>query len=154
MKNSQSRQNSYLLHCDHNFDPHEFGQLAALARWGEAQDYTQERMAEHFAAVDFIAHVRDSNNTMVGYISAMANGLGSVFVDGMLTHPEYDGDTIGRLLINSVLNRFSNQPVYASPFVDEQKVFRDTGFKVYRREMIALANRNDMPVEPILTLRS
>ena len=142
---------TYFLHCDHNFAPHEFGQLAALARWGDAQDYTPERMAEHFAAVAFIAHVRDSSNHLVGYISAMNNGLGSVFVDGMLTHPEFDRDAIGHLLITSVLHRFPNQPVYATPFVDEQQVFRNQGFKVYRREMIALANRNDVPVEFVPT---
>jgi hypothetical protein len=39
------------------------------------------------------------------------------------------------------------------PFVDEQDVFRSEGFKVYRREMIALANRNDCPVKETASIK-
>jgi len=138
---------TYTLHINRDISPSEFGQLAALAHWGEPQDFTPDRLESHFAAVDFVAHVRDSDNRLVGYTAAMSNGLGSVYLDSLLTHPEFDRDIIGSLLLKAVLAQFANHPVYAMPFVDEQAVFRSEGFKVYRREMIALANRNDVPVQ-------
>ena len=136
------------------FSPNEFGQLAALAHWGEPQDFTADLLAAHFAAVDFCAHVRDSTHRLVGYAAALSNGLSSVYLDSLLTHPEFDREAIGSLLIRAVLNRFPNCPIYAVPFVDEQDVFRNEGFKVYRREMIALANRNDIPVPSFATVAS
>ncbi|MFZ4777412.1 MAG: hypothetical protein ACOYM3_18750 [Terrimicrobiaceae bacterium] len=138
---------TYTLRINRDISPSEFGLLAALAQWGEQQDFSADRLASHFAAVDFIAHVRDTDNHLVGYTSAISNGLGSVYLDSLLTHPEFDRAIIGALLLKSVLSHFPNHPVYAVPFVDEQDVFRNQGFKVYRREMIALANRNDIPVE-------
>lgn len=136
----------YTLHPDRNLQADEFGRLASLAHWGVPGDFTQERLATHFAAVDFVAHVRDAGGVLVGYVSAISNGLGAVYLDALLVHPEYERERVGRLLLRAVLNRFENQPVHAMPFVDEQEVFRNEGFKVYRREMIALANRNDVPV--------
>ena len=138
---------AYILHIDRNIHPSEFGQLASLAHWGKPQDFTAERVSAHFDAMDFVAHVRDTNGIFVGYISAISNGLGSIYIDSLLTHPEYERDSIGSLLLKAVLRHFSHHPVYAMPFVDEQDVFRSEGFKVYRREMVALANRNDIPIE-------
>lgn len=135
----------YTLHADRNIQPREFGQLAALNLWGEVSDFTGERLAGHFAAVGFVAHVRTSQNLLVGYASAISNGLGATFIDSLITHPEYDRETIGELLLQAVLTHFSGRPVYAMPFVDEQQVFRSSGFRVYRREMVALAHRNDEP---------
>jgi len=138
---------TYTLHIDRDISPSEFGQLAALANWGDQQDFTAERLESHFAAVDFVAHVRDADNRFVGYTAAISNGLGAVYVDSFLSHPEFDRDIIGELLLKAVLAYFPGHQVYAMPFVDEQEVFRSEGFKVYRREMIALANRNDIPVQ-------
>ena len=138
---------TYTLHINCDISPSEFGQIASLAHWGEPQDFTADRLESHFAAVDFVAHIRDQDNRLVGYAAAMSNGLGSVYLDSLLTHPEFDRDIIGSLLLKAVLAQFPNHPVYAMPFVDEQEVFRNEGFKVYRREMIALANRNDVPTD-------
>ncbi|HWL53123.1 MAG TPA: GNAT family N-acetyltransferase [Chthoniobacteraceae bacterium] len=141
----------YTLHLDRNLQADEFGRLASLAHWGEPGDFTQERLAAHFAAVDFVAHVRDAGGFLVGYVSAISNGLGAVYLDALLVHPEYERERVGRLLLRAMLKHFQNQPVYAMPFVDEEEVFRSEGFKVYRREMIALANRNDVPTAGDLT---
>lgn len=135
----------YSLHTDRQISATEFAQLAAAAQWGEPGEFTPERLASHFAAVTFIAQVR-AGEALVGYASALCNGLGAVYVDSLLLHPEYDGEMIGGLLLNAVLDRFPGQAVYGMPFVDEQAVFRNQGFKVYRREMIALAHRNDASV--------
>ena len=120
-----------------------------MQRWpnGGGEDFTQERLNNHFAAVSFVAHVRGSGGEFVGYISALSNGLSSVFVDSLLTHSEYDQDIISGLLLNAVLKHFAGCPVYGMPFVDEQEMFRNQGFKIYRREMVALANRNDKAAE-------
>jgi hypothetical protein len=136
---------TYTLHLNNDISPSEFGHLASLAHWGEPQDFTQERLEGHFQAVDFLAHVRDSSGRLVGYTSAISNGLGAVYLDALLTHPEFEREIIGSMLLHAVLSQFPGTPVYATPFVDEQDVFRREGFKVYRREMIALANRNDLP---------
>ena len=108
------------------------------------EDFTQARLDEHFAAVSFAAHVRDTDGVFVGYISALSNGLQSVFVDSFLLDPEYDVDIVSRLLIRAVMNKFTGYPLYAMPYVDEQSIFTNQGFKVYRREMKALAYRNDL----------
>ena len=144
---------TYTLHINRDISPKEFGQLAALAHWGEPQDFTADRIESHFAAVGFVAHVRDSDNLLVGYAAAISNGLAAVYLDSLLTHPEFDRDIIGSLLLKAVLAHFPNHPVYAVPFVDEQDVFRSEGFKVYRREMIALANRNDCPVKETASIK-
>lgn len=138
---------TYTLHRDRGITAREFGLLAALARWGEVEDFAEERLAGHFAAVDFVAYVRDGHGVCVGYVSAMANGMCAVFVDSLLTHPEYDREAVGGLLLRAVREHFTGWPVYAMPFVDEQEVFRSEGFKVYRREMVALAHRNDVVVK-------
>jgi GNAT superfamily N-acetyltransferase len=143
---------TYSLHRDRGITAREFGLLAALARWGEVEDFTEERLAGHFAAVDFVAYVRDGNGVCVGYVSAMANGMCAVFVDSLLTHPEYDREEVGGMLLHAVLEHFAGSPVYAMPFVDEQEVFLHRGFKIYRREMIALANRNDVSVKTKSTM--
>ena len=143
---------TYTLVADCNITPVEFGRLAAIAQWGEAEDFTQARLDEHFAAVSFAAHVRDSDGVFVGYISALSNGLQSVFVDSFLFDPEYDVDIVSRLLIRAVMNKFTGYPLYAMPYVDEQEIFTNQGFKVYRREMKALAYRNDQPAELITVL--
>ena len=145
---------TYTLHIDRNITPADFGRLAALAQWGEPEDYTQERLNDHFAAVSFVAHVRGSGGEFIGYISAMSNGLQSVFVDSLLMDPEYDRRIISGLLLNAVLNNFTGYPVYGMPFIDEQEIFRNQGFKVYRREMVALANRNDKPTEVITAVHA
>lgn len=138
---------TYTLHLTKDFTPSEFGQLAALAHWGKVQDFTEEVLHSHFNAADFTAHVRTSGGQMVGYTAALTNGLGGVYVDALLTHPEFDRSEIGRLLLRAVRTHFAGHPIYAMPFVDEQEVFRNEGFTVYRREMIALANRNDVSLE-------
>ena len=137
---------TYTLHTNREIFPREFGQIASLAHWGEPQTFTPDVVEAHFAAVDFVAHVRNSDNQLVGFTAAIFNGLSGVYIDSLLAHPEFDRDIIGSLLLNAVLGHFPNIPVYAMPFVDEQDVFRCAEFKVYRREMIALANRNDVPV--------
>ena len=134
----------FTIHHDTAIRASEFGQLASLSHWGEPSDFSPERLAAHFAAVDFVAYARDSKSALVGYVSAISNGLGSVYLDALLVHPEFDRETIGALLLRAVLDRFAGHPVYAMPFVDEQTVFRNEGFKIYRREMIALAHRNDI----------
>ena len=144
---------TYTLHTDHSILPSDFGQLASLAHWGEPQDFTADRLESHFRAVDFVAHVRYADNRLVGYAAAISNGLGAVYLDSLLTHPEFEREVIGSLLLKAVLAHFPNQPVYAMPFVDEQDVFRSEGFKVYRREMIALANRNDCPVKEVVSIK-
>jgi ribosomal protein S18 acetylase RimI-like enzyme len=138
---------TYTLHINRDILPNEFGQLASLAQWGESQDFTADRLESHFAAVDFVAHVRDSDYRLVGYAAAISNGLGSVYLDSLLIHPEFDRDIIGSLMLKAVLAHFPQHPVYATPFVDEQDVFRGERFKVYQRKMIALARRNDCPVQ-------
>jgi GNAT superfamily N-acetyltransferase len=137
---------TYQLHLTRSINPVEFGRLASLAHWGAPEDFTQERLEEHFAAVAFVAHVRSDRGELVGYASALSNGLHAVFVDSLLIHPEFDGDVISGLLLKAVLDHFAGTPVYGLPFVDEQDLFRNQGFKVYRREMVALANRNDKPL--------
>ena len=144
---------TYTLHNNHDISPSEFGQLASLAQWGDPQEFTKDRLNSHFNAVDFVAHVRDSENRLVGYSCAISNGLDAVYLDSLLTHPEFDRDIIGSLLLQAVLAHFPNHPVYAMPFVDEQDVFRNEGFKVYRREMIALANRNDCPMRETASIK-
>lgn len=143
---------TYTLFADRNVTPAEFGRLAAIARWGEAEDFTQARLGEHFAAVSFTAHVRDADGVFVGYISALSNGMQSVFVDSFLFDPEYDVDIVSQLLIRAVMNKFTGLPLYAMPYVDEQEIFTNQGFKVYRREMKALAYRNDLPTELITVI--
>jgi hypothetical protein len=138
---------TYTLRIDRNVTPSEFGRLASLALWGEPAAFTQERLNDHFAAVSFVAHVRGSGGELVGYISALSNGLASVFVDSLLIDPEYDREVVGGLLLEAVLNNFPGCPVYGMPFVDEQEIFRNQGVKVYSREMLALANRNERPAE-------
>jgi ribosomal protein S18 acetylase RimI-like enzyme len=144
---------TYTLHTNYDISPNEFGQLASLAHWGDPQEFTKDRLNSHFNAVDFVAHVRDSENRLVGYSSAISNGLGAVYLDSLLTHPEFDREIVGSLLLQAVLSHFPKHPVYAMPFADEQEVFRSEGFKVYRREMIALANRNDCPMREAASVK-
>ena len=101
---------TYTLHTNRDISPSEFGQLAALAHWGEPQDFTADRLAAHFTAVDFVAHIRDQENRLVGYAAAISNGLGSVYLDSLLTHPEFDRCIIGSLLLKAVLAHFPNRP--------------------------------------------
>ena len=83
---------TYTLHIDLSISPEEFGLLASLAQWGEPQDFPAARLHAHFSAIDFAAYVRTSENLFVGYTSAISNGLGTIHIDCMLTHPEFDRD--------------------------------------------------------------
>jgi GNAT superfamily N-acetyltransferase len=137
--------NNYILHTDKNFSASEFGSLASLQGWGDVDSFTEEIIVKHLSSVSFSCYIRHQSGVFVGYVSGIDNALFSVFIDAMLTHPEYDRDVVGRMLLEAILKQFSGTPVYAMPFVDEQDILLKQGFKTYARPMAALANRSALP---------
>jgi ribosomal protein S18 acetylase RimI-like enzyme len=113
--------------------------------WGTESAYDDQAIEQSLSAYPFIAHCRDSAGALIGYVSAFSDGAFSTFVGELVVHPEFQRNGIGTELLRLVVERYSGVPIYATPFEDVQEFFLERGFRIPKRTMSVVSQRNGLP---------
>lgn len=137
--------NTFQVFTDKNIEPMELANLMASVSWGAENAYDREAIRQSLSAYLFIAHCRESTGLLIGYVSAFSDGAFSTFVGELVVRPEFQRNGIGTQLLSLVVERYSDIPVYATPFEDTQEFFLERGFRVPKCAMFVVSKRNALP---------
>lgn len=127
---------------DKNIAAGELANLFASVGWGAEADYDAEAVERSLSAYPIIAHCRDSDGLLVGYVSAFTDGAFSTFVGELVVRPTHQRRGIGSALLTLVSEKCRGVAVYATPFQDTETFFLDRGFRVPKRQMSVVSMRN------------
>lgn len=114
----------------------EYASLMAAAGWGDADDFSASAIQRSLAAYPFVAHARDAEGRLVGYISAFSDGAFSTFIGELVVHPAVQRQGVGSNLLATMEDYAQGVPVYVKPFVDSEGFFIKQG---YRRAPIPMS---------------
>jgi N-acetylglutamate synthase-like GNAT family acetyltransferase len=130
---------TYTIHTDKNITAQEFDALMASNGWGNDGFFTEALLSDHFSKVRHFAYVRSDSSLLIGYMSAVFNGFASIIIDTMAIHPDFSQDDIGHMLLEEITRQSNGYPLYATPFHDQQDIFKKEGFRIPGRPMVALS---------------
>lgn len=131
----------YRIHSDKNVTAEELADLLSAVGWYNGDG----DLGLAIQGTTFVAHVRDGEGKLLGYASALSDGVFTTFVDMVLVRPEAQRHGIGRALVKAVETHFSGVPMYAMPFTDLHEFFLKLGYwdKTQKaRRMVPMSKRN------------
>ena len=127
---------------DKEIEPYELANLMASVCWGGETDYPPEILLRSIAAYPLVAHCRDANGLLVGYVTAFSDGAFSTFIGELVVRPQFQRKGIGSALLALVVEKFRGVPIYGTPFEDSRDFFLERGFRVPKRAMAVVSMRN------------
>jgi len=130
------------LFINKEIEPKEFSELMASVGWGLEEDYDYLQIKKSIASYPFVAHIRNEENELVGYISAFSDGAFSTFIGELIVKPQYQRQNLGKELINSVEEKFKGIPIYAKAFESEKGFFIQQGYTEPKRPMMVVSKKN------------
>lgn len=135
---------------DKNVTPRELARLLIAVGWEPGGDENDPQLLgcteQAIEGSTFVVHARDEEGELIGYASALSNGVYTTFIDMVLVDPAVQRRGIGRALLQAVEEKFRGVPMYAMPFVDMHELFIKMGYKIQKkRPMQALSKRNPFP---------
>ncbi|MDR1305775.1 MAG: GNAT family N-acetyltransferase [Verrucomicrobiales bacterium] len=139
---------SFQIFSDKNVTPQEITELLIAVGWEPPlaeHDEVATILAERAAALaraHFIAHARDEQGGLVGFVS-VTRGFAE-FVELLLVRPQMQRRGVGKALLAAVGQHFHGHPFYVTPFKDQQDYFLKQGCKIARRPMIVMFHPNGM----------
>lgn len=89
----------FTVFANKDIRPEELTELFGSVGWGEAAAYSMADVECSLAAYPFIAHARDREGKLVGYISAFCDGSFSAFIGELAVHPSVQRQGIGTALL-------------------------------------------------------
>lgn len=134
--------NEYRLYTNKKISPVEYAELMASVGWGVRQDYDQDKIKKSIESYPFVAHIRNHEGQLVGYVSAFSDGAFSTFISELVVHPHHQGIGLGSKLLNAVEKRFEGVPIYAIVLASEKEFFIRQGYARPKRELIVVTKRN------------
>lgn len=130
----------YIIHHGKAVTAQEFSSLMACVGWGG--DYTEELVQRSMTAYPFIAHARNPQGQLLGYVSAFSDYAFSTMLGELVVRPDAQGQGIGRALLHAVEQAFQGVPIYVKPFVAAQEFFLACGYQPPASGMTVLFKRN------------
>ncbi|MBI4220293.1 MAG: GNAT family N-acetyltransferase [Chloroflexi bacterium] len=112
--------------------------LLASVGWGREADYDPQDVERSLAAYPFVAHARDRDGRLVGYVSAFSDGSFSTFIGELVVRPDNQRRGVGTALLKAVEERYPGVPVYAHTFNDTAGFFEKHGYRIAQRPMQVL----------------
>lgn len=109
--------------------PEELAELFGSVGWGEAAAYSMADIERSLAAYPFIAHARDREGKLVGYISAFCDGSFSAFIGELAVHPSVQRQGIGTALLAKVEAYSGDVPIRINPFAGQEAFFSKRGYR-------------------------
>jgi len=137
-----NRIHDFTIHADKNIEPSELADLFASVRWVDEGDCPLDMLLRSLAAYPVIAHCRDANGQLVGYVSAFTDGAFSTFIGELVVHPLCQRKGIGSALLALVVEKCRGVPIYGTPFEDTRDFFLERGFRVPKRAMSVVSMHN------------
>lgn len=121
----------------------EIASLLAAVGWGARSDYSAATISRSLAAYPFVAFARDSEDALVGYLTAFSDGAFSTFVGELVIHPRVQRQGVGRRLLQAVETYSNGVPIYLTPFADQEEIFISLGYRRPPRRMSVLFRRTE-----------
>ncbi len=132
----------FQIEASKDIRPGEFALLMEAVGYGRAGHYAADHIERSLAAYPFVAHARDIDGRLVGYVSAFSDGAFSTFIGELVVHPAAQRRGVGTALLEAVEAHFAGVPVFIHPFVDVQAFYMARGYRVPARPMAALSKVN------------
>ena len=130
----------YEIHRSKDVTAMEFSSLMESVGWGS--DYPEMLVLRSMAAYPFIAHARNMQGRLLGYVSAFSDQAFSTMLGELVVHPGVQGKGIGRALLLTVEQAFPGIPVYVKALGQAKQFFLACGYKSPASEMAVLVKRN------------
>jgi GNAT superfamily N-acetyltransferase len=121
----------------------EFASLMQSVGWGN--DYDRAAVRRSIAAYPFVAHARDNNGQLIGYVSAFSDGAFSTMLGELVVHPSSQGQGVGRSLLAVVEQEYRNIPIYVKPLGEAKMFFLACGYRLPTAEICVLFKKNEIP---------
>ncbi len=137
---------NHTIHTDKNINRTELASLLGSVGFGSASDYDEESLSRSISGSAFAAYALDSTGKLVGYLSALSDGVFTAFVDMVIVHPSFQKEGIGKALVETVEKHFAGIPIYVMPFDDQKVFFEKQGYRIPGRPMQALSKRNPLSI--------
>ncbi|CAN5454449.1 hypothetical protein BH11PSE11_BH11PSE11_02970 [soil metagenome] len=131
----------YTLHMDKNILAEEFSALMKAVGWGSSYDLNA--VAASISAYPFVAHARDEDAKLIGYVSAFSDGAFSTMLGELVVDPSVQGKGIGRALLGAVEERYRNVPIYVKPLGKAKMFFIACGYGAPSTEVCVLFKKNE-----------
>ena len=122
--------------------PGEYASLMGSVGWGDAEAYSAAAIHRSLKSYPFIAHARDEQSVLVGYISAFSDGAFSSFIGELVVHPTVQGRGVGRKLLDAAEAYANGVPVYVKPIVEAEGFFLKQGYRRSKGIGAVLFKRN------------
>ena len=130
------------MFTDKVIQPEEIAELMDSVGWGKKEEYMFSDIQRSLKNFPFVVHIRNSENKLVGYISAFSDESFSTFVSELVVHPNYQQQGLGSKLLQAVENKYPNVPIYITPFEDNKDFFFKHGYTEPKRKMCVVSKRN------------
>ena len=62
------------------------------------------------------------NNTLIGYIDSVSNGVTDAYIQDLMVHPDYQGKGIGTELMNRMIIKLKERHIYMISVVFEERL--------------------------------
>lgn len=131
----------YTIHMDKNVNRSELRSL--LASVGFGTHFDEISLSKSISTATFTVYATDSAGKLIGYLSALSDGVFSAFVDMVIVCPSVQRFGVGKSLVKTAEKHFKGIPMYVMSFEDQKEFFEKQGYKIPKRPMQALSKRNN-----------
>jgi len=111
----------------------ELANLFKAVGWGT--DYDEATIHRSIEAYPHVAHARDVDGNLVGYVTAFSDGAFSTMLGELVVHPSAQRQGIGRKLLTTVETRFPSVPITVKALGDAKIFFEACGYRVPSAEV-------------------
>jgi len=126
----------------------ELDNLRCSVAWGVTGSSAEvERSME---AYPFVAHARNSEGDLVGYVSAFSDGVFTTMLGELLVHPDYQRRGIGSALLKQVEQRYPGIPVEVRCSGEQLAFFLRRGFLSRGRRVQLVSKMSDARNESVI----
>lgn len=121
--------------------------IAAGFDWAAGEEML-DGLERSITGSTFVAHARNAEGKLIGFLSALSNGVYTTFIDLVVVDAAVQRRGIGSALVRATEVHFSGVPIYAMPFTDMHELFLGLGYRDKTRKsrtMVPVSKSNQVP---------
>jgi len=120
-------------------DPKEIENLREVVGWDRSEGIYEQVLQRHYAYYT----ARSENGKLIGYVSALSDGVADAFLLDLMVHPEYQGTGLGEQLVRkSIINMKQTgvQCIHATFNDHLEPFYAKCGFHIFKGGIIDFKN--------------
>jgi len=133
---------NYIISIERSVKWHDFAELIQAVGWGVGCD--QSAFDRSSSAYPLVAHASGFDGQLLGYVSALIDGVYSTMLGELIVRPTHQRMGIGRALLAQVEATYPNVPIYVKALGSAKLFFESCGYRRPASEMTVLYKKNTL----------